>query len=192
MFLSLLFALPCLYMPTFSAVMKRASFAGLVSSAGLDIVSFPLQRTLDGGAYILNVSFTDVGDYVLPMQIDLSSPDSWVNTPGTYCSRNGDLEGGGYCGVTAPESSCLDTPLEITVYNISDGSDILGKHCPADLALGPLQIQYQNLIYADQNGVATDDVSAGVLGLAYPEIFETPPINTLSPSPSKQEGFRTI
>lgn len=193
MLFSLLFALSCLFTPILSAVVKRVDLTALASSAGLSYISFPLQRTPDGGTYLLNVSFTDSGDYIIPLQIDLNSPTSWVNTPSTYCANPGNLEDltGGSCGQTAPESSCYGIPTPLTIYKNSDNTIMLGKHCSADLALGPVQIYAQDLIYADQNYIQPDDVSAGVLGLAYPEIFDSSPANILSPTASKQEASKT-
>ena len=44
-----------------------------------------------------------------------------------------------------------------------------------DPTLGPISIDGQDLTYADPNNIQPDKISAGVLGLAYPKVFDTSP-----------------
>jgi hypothetical protein len=169
-----------------SAAVKRAGLTSLAASTSLNAIAYPLQRTPDGGAYLLNVSFPASDGYTVPLKIDLSSPKTWANTPSTYCWNLGNLPGltGGSCGATAPEPSCQGAPQRMVDYYTSENVNLWGKSCSAKVALGPVEIACQNLIYAEQTWIQPDEVSAGVLGLAYPELIDTA-FSQLSPSPGE-------
>jgi hypothetical protein len=172
--------------PVLGAATKRGDVAFWAASTSPNTITFPLQRTPDGGAYLLNVSFVNLASSNVPLKIDLSSSKSWINSPSTYCWNPGNLPGltRGSCEPTAPESSCYGTPQPISVYYNSDDQILLGKACSADLALGSIEVSCQDLLYVDQNWVQPDEISAGVLGLAYPESFNTQSAQS-SPSPGK-------
>ena len=76
----------------------------------------------------------------------------------------------------APPSPSHSTTTRTTRFS-------LGK-LTADLAIGPIEVTCQNLLYADQNWIQPDEISAGVLGLAYPESFDTQSAQS-SPSSGK-------
>lgn len=183
---SLMLLISLLYTQVCSSTLQRAGSTSSVASRNSNEIAFPLQRTPDGGAYLLNVSFTSSDGYTVPLKIDLSSPETWVNTPTTYCWNPGNLPGltGGSCGVTAPEPSCQGTPQRMFEYYNSDNTSFWGKVCSADLALGPVEIDCQHVLYVDQTWIQPDEASAGVLGLGYPESIDTQPVG-LSPSPGK-------
>jgi hypothetical protein len=163
-----------LFTQAYSAALNRPRFTSSAASRNSNEIAYQLQRTPDGGAYLLNVSFTGSDDSTVPLKIDFSSPKTWVNTPSTYCWNPGNLPGltGGSCGVTAPEPSCQGTPQRMVEYHNSDNNSFWGKVCSAELALGPVRINCQEIIYADQTWVQPDEVSAGQLSLAYPESIE--------------------
>ena len=185
-FFVLMLLMLALSMTALGLATKRGDVALLAASTTPNATAFSLQRTPDGGAYLLNVSFVDLARSTVPLKIDLSSSKSWVNTPSTYCWNPGNLPGltGGSCGPTAPESSCYGTSQPISVYYTSDDQILFGKACSADLALGSIEVTCQDLLYADQNWIQPDEVSAGLLGLAYPESFDTQSAQS-SPSPGK-------
>ena len=185
-FFTLMLLMSASSMPAFGAATKRGNIAFLAASTTPNTVAFPLKRAPDGGAYLLNVSFFASTSHTVPLKIDLSSSKSWVNSPSTYCWNPGNLPGltGGSCGPTAPESSCYGTSQPISVYYNSDDQIFFGKACSADLAIGPIEVNCQDLLYADQNWIQPDEISAGVLGLAYPESFDTHPPQS-PPSPGK-------
>ena len=185
-FFDLMLLMLALSMTALGLATKRGDVALLAASTTLNATAFPLRRTPDGGAYLLNVSFVDLASSTVTPKIDLSSSKSWVNSPSTYCWNPGNLPGltGGSCGPTAPESSCYGTSQPISVYYTSDDQILFGKACSADLALGSIEVTCQDLLYADQNWIQPDEVSAGVLGLAYPESFDTQSAQS-SPSPGK-------
>lgn len=159
------------------------------ASAVVAFSNFPLQRTPDGAAYLINITFSGY-DQTLPMQLDLSSPTTWVNTDTTFCWNLGNLQNllnltKGDCGVTFSGEIASNTPVPAYWYFTSNGGFMIGKHSVEDISLGSFQVSGQDLILADQSWILPDEVSAGVLGLAYPEGLASSPVTLLSPSPSK-------
>jgi hypothetical protein len=181
--LSFIFVLSCLYLELASA---HIDLTAVASSANVIYSDFPLQRTPDGGKYLINITFTGHGQ-TLPMQLDLSAPTTWVNIDSTFCWTHGNLVNlsDGNCGVTFSREPSSYTPIPAYWYYNSDEELMLGKHSVQDVSLGNFQVLAQDMILADQNWILPDMVSAGVLGLAYPEALASSPIILLSPSPSK-------
>jgi hypothetical protein len=170
---SFIFVLSCFYLE-------------LVSSASVVYSDFPLQRTPDGEQYLINITFTEYGQ-AQPMRLDLSSPTTWVNTQSTICLTRGNLSNFSVinCVATFYVDSPDDNPAPADMYYDSDKESMSGKHSVQDVSLGNFQVSAQDVILAHNNLIPINRVSAGVLGLAYPEALASPPVISLSPSISK-------
>ena len=134
----------CLYLELVSANIDLTAAA---PSANIAYTPFPLQRTPDGGKYLINITSTG-NDQTLSMQLDLSSPTIWVNTDSTFCWTHGNLLhlSGGDCGVTFSGELSSYTPVPVYWYYDSDEELMLGKHSVQDITLGSFQVSAQDVI----------------------------------------------
>ena len=178
--LSFYFIVWCLFDKLSSATIDLTS---ATAGTDLDYADFALQRTPDGGAYVVNITFIEDA-LTVPMKLELSSAETWVNTYTTYCWNLGNLFDriSGSCGVVSGGSPSTDTPTPAYLYYNSDETYMYGKRAAEDISLGDYQVYGQDLVLADQNWIQPDEISAGVLGLAYPEALTSSLSSLLSPS----------